>query len=184
MAGHEPEGGIMRGLRIAARGVLLALAVAAAVLLAAPAYGATVFVEVSPSTAQAGTRVHVRASCDDPTDRQAVVQSDAFGRLIVMREQDRVLSTASPSGDVLVGSVVIPGSKAPGTYSVNLECENGRTASTTLTVSNMTQPTVGPATGAGGTAGLSLGTLLLAGGVTMIAVGAGLGLFGARRRRG
>lgn len=179
----------MRGLRVAARAGLLGIAVAAAVLLAAPASAANVFVEVTPGTAQAGTRVHVRASCDDPRDRQAIVQSDAFGRLIVMREQDRVLSTASPSGDnVLVGSVVIPGNKAPGTYGVNLQCENGNTASTTLTVVamtvSMTQPTQGPATGGGGTAGLSLGPLLLAGGVTMIALGAGLGLFGARRHRG
>lgn len=175
----------MRGLRIAGRGVLVALAVAAAVLLAVPAYAANVFVEVTPSTAQAGTRVSIRASCDDPRDRQAIVQSDAFGRVVVMREQDRILSTASPSGaNVLTGSVVIPGNKQPGNFSVNLQCENGNTATTTLTVVSMTQPTVGPATGGGGTAGLSLGPLLLAGGVTMIAIGAGLGLFGVRRRRG
>jgi hypothetical protein len=173
----------MRGLRMAGRSVVVVLAVAAAVLMAAPAYATNVFVEVTPGTAQAGTRVHIRASCDDPSDRQAIVQSDAFGRVIVMREQDRVLSTASPSGNVLVGSVVIPGSKAPGTYSVNLQCENGNTATTTLTVVSMTQPTQGPATGGGGTAGLSLGSLILAGGVALVAIGAGLGLFGARRNR-
>lgn len=174
----------MRGLRQVGRGAAVALAVVAAVLLAAPAYAGNAFVEVSPSTAQAGTRVNIRASCDNPNDRQAIVQSDAFGRVIVMRPQDRILSSASPGGQgVLTGSVVIPGSKEPGTYGVNLECDNGNTASTTLTVVNMSQPTRGPATGGGGTAGLPLGPLILAGGVTMIALGAGLGLVGIRRKR-
>jgi hypothetical protein len=174
----------MRGLHVIGRGGTLILAVVAAVLLAGPAYAANVFVEVSPSTATAGTRVNLRANCDDPTDRQAIVQSDAFGRVVVMREQDRILSTASPTGEgVLTGSVVIPGSKDPGTYQVTLECDNGNTASTTLTVANMTQPTRGPATGGGGTAGLGVGPLILAGGVTMIALGAGLGVVGFRRRR-
>jgi hypothetical protein len=177
----------MRGLHTIGRAALVALAVTAAVLLAAPAAAASsVFVEVIPNTAPAGSRIEVRASCDDPGDSTARVHSEAFGTLMVMREQDRILSTASPTGnDVLTGKITIPGSKASGPYEVKLECENGNTATTTLTVTgtNMSQPTKGPATGAGGTAGLSLGPLILAGGVTMIALGAGLGLVGARRRR-
>jgi hypothetical protein len=174
----------MRGLHAIGRSGIPILALVAAVLLAGPAYAANVFVEVSPSTATAGSRVNIRANCNDPTDRQAIVQSDAFGRVVVMREQDRILSTASPTGDgVLTGSVVIPGSKEPGTFQVNLECGNGNTASTTLTVVSMSQPTRGPATGGGGTAGFGVGPLILAGGVTMIALGAGLGLLGVRRKR-
>lgn len=167
------------------RGVAIVLAVVAAVLLAGPAYAQNVFVQVDPSTAPAGSRVNVSANCDDPTDRQAIVQSDAFGRLVVMRNEDRILASPSPNGGdgILTGSVVIPGSKAAGDYTVTLECNNGNTATTTLTVTNMSQPTKGPATGGGGTAGIGLGPLILAGGVTMIALGAGLGLVGVRRKR-
>jgi hypothetical protein len=174
----------MRGPHTFGRGAAVVLAALAAVLIAGPAYAANVFVEVSPGTAPAGTRVNLRASCDDPTDRQAIVQSDAFGRVVVMRNEDRILASPSPNADgVLTGSVVIPGSKEAGTYEVTLECENNNSATTTLTVVNMSQPTRGPATGGGGTAGLGVGPLILAGGVTMIALGAGLGLVGVRRRR-
>jgi hypothetical protein len=174
----------MRGLRTVGRGVAVVFAVSAATLLAAPAYAQNVFVEVDPNTAPAGSRVNVTANCDDPTARQAIVQSDAFGRLVVMRNQDRILASPSPSANgLLTGSVVIPGSKAPGTFTVTLECGNGNRATTTLTVVNMSQPTRGPATGGGGMAGIGLGPLVLAGGVTMIALGAGLGLIGVRRRR-
>ncbi|HEX2773624.1 MAG TPA: hypothetical protein VHN18_14505 [Micromonosporaceae bacterium] len=175
----------MRGLHTIGRGTAVVLAVVIAVLLAGPAYATNVFVQVDPSTAPAGSRINVSANCDDPTDRQAIVQSDAFGRLVVMRNEDRILSSPSPNGGdgVLTGSVVIPGSKAAGDYPVTLECENGNTATTTLTVVNMGQPTRGPATGGGGTAGVGVGPLILAGGITLIALGAGLGLVGVRRRR-
>lgn len=176
----------MRGLHTIGRGSAVVLAVLTTMLLAGPAHSAAnAFVEVNPSTAPAGSRINVSASCDDPTDRQAIVESDAFGRLVVMRNDDRILSSPSPTADgVLTGSVVIPGSKAAGDYLVTLtNCENGNTATTTLTVVNMSQPTRGPATGGGGTAGIGLGPLILAGGVTLIALGAGLGLVGVRRKR-
>ena len=114
----------------------------------------------------AGGRINVSANCDDPSDRQAIVQSEAFGRLVVMRNEDRIFSSPSQNGGdgILTGSVVIPGSKAAGDYAVTLECNNRNTATTTLTVINMSQPTKGPATGGGGMAGIALGPLILAGG--------------------
>ena len=173
----------MRGLRLAGRAASTAAVLGCAVLLGAgPALAANTFVEVTPDTAQAGNRVNIRASCDGANDRQAQVHSDAFGRVILLPEGDRIL--ASPSGqELLVGSVVIPGNKKPGAYAVNLECANGNTANTTLTVVNMTQPTQGPAAGGGGTAGRGLGPLVLAGGLTTVALGAGLGMLRSRRRR-
>lgn len=178
----------MRGLRLVGHAVSAGAAAATlgcAVLLGAgPALAANAFVEVTPDTAQAGTRVNLRASCDGANDRQAQVQSDAFGRVILMPERDRILASPSAGQGLLVGSVVIPGNKKPGTYAVNLECSNGNTASTTLTVVNMTQPTQGPATGGGGTAGRGMGPLMLAGGFATVLIGAGLGMLGLRRRRG
>jgi hypothetical protein len=161
-------------------GRLLVTAACAAVLVGAPAAVATgpaaagtnTFVEVTPSTAQAGTRVNLRASCDNGNNQQATVTSDAFGRIVVR-----------PDNGFLTGSVTIPGNRAPGSYAVNLNCPNGNTANTTLHVVNMSQGTQGPAAGAGGTAGGSAGFLALVGGVGIMAVGAGIGLLSLRRRR-
>ncbi|MGI5215978.1 hypothetical protein [Plantactinospora sp. CA-290183] len=134
--------------------------------------GPNTFVEVTPNTAQSGSRVNIRASCDGGNNQQATVHSDAFGRVIVR-----------PNNGFLTGSVTIPGSKAPGSYGVNLECQNGNTATTTLTVVNMSQGSQGPAAGGGGTANGLGGTLILAGGLGILVLGATFGLFGSRRRR-
>ncbi|MEV0004113.1 hypothetical protein AB0H28_17755 [Micromonospora sp. NPDC050980] len=148
--------------------------VAAFVLTTAPPAraGESVFIEVTPNSVQAGSRVNLRAGCDNNNDRQAQVTSDAFGR-VVLRSNNGFLT----------GSVTVPGNKAAGDYPVNLDCANGATASTMLTVLNMSQPSKGPATGGGGTAGGGRGTgsLLLVGGLVAVAVVAGVG---ARRRSG
>jgi hypothetical protein len=154
--------------------------------------GENVFVEVRPSTVQAGSRVDIRASCDRNNDRQAEVTSDAFGRVVLRPHDDRLGSdpNAPNSGDrtdsgFLTGAVTVPGGTDPGDYPVELRCANGNRASTVLTVLNMTQPSKGPATGGGGTAGgRGTGSLLLIGGLVTVAVMAGLGIFGGRRRPG
>ncbi|WP_230393321.1 hypothetical protein [Plantactinospora alkalitolerans] len=134
--------------------------------------GANTFVEVTPNTAQVGSRVNLRASCENGNNQQATVQSEAFGRVMLR-----------PDNGFLTGSVTIPGNKAPGPYAVNLSCQNGNTATTTLTVVNMSQGSQGPATGGGGTAGGPGGALILAGGIGVIALGLGFGLAGRNRRR-
>jgi len=139
----------------------------------APAWaGPNTFVEVTPNTAQVGTRVNIRASCDNANNQQATVLSDAFGRVIVR-----------PDNGFLTGAVTIPGDKAPGPYAVNLNCPNNERATTTLTVVNMGQGSKGPATGGGGTAGGLAGPLILAGGLGIVALGAGFGLRGRQRSR-
>ncbi|MDG4829111.1 hypothetical protein O7627_07305 [Solwaraspora sp. WMMD1047] len=130
------------------------------------------FVEVTPSTAQAGARVSLRANCDNSNTEQATVDSDAFGRVILR-----------PDNGFLTGAVTIPGSRAPGSYGVNLKCQNGSTATTTLTVVNMSKPSQGPATGGGGTAGGGLSPFALAGGAGVLALVGGLWLVGMRRAR-
>ncbi len=133
--------------------------------------GENVFVEVTPNPAQAGTRVSIRASCDNANNRQAEVNSDAFGRVMLR-----------PDNGFLTGAVTIPSNKPAGDFPVDLRCANGQTASTVLTVLNMAQPSKGPATGGGGTAGgRGVGSLLLIGGLVAVAVAAGAG---GRRRTG
>ncbi|MEU5938596.1 hypothetical protein ABZ807_05310 [Micromonospora sp. NPDC047548] len=155
---------------------MFALVAAFVLATAAPARaGENTFVEVTPNTAQAGTRVNIRASCDNANNQQATVQSDAFGRVVLR-----------PNNGFLTGAVTIPGNKQPGDFPVDLRCANGNTASTMLTVLNMAQPSKGPATGGGGTAAdRGAGSLLLVGGLAVVAVVAGLGVFrGGRRRAG
>ncbi len=166
----------MRGLvaRRALSAVLSVLGLVAAFVLmtVSPARaGENVFVEVTPNPAQAGTRVSIRASCGNANNRQAEVKSDAFGRVMLR-----------PDNGFLTGAATIPGNKQAGDFPVDLRCANGNTASTVLTVLNMAQPSKGPATGGGGTAGgRGAGSLLLVGGLVAVAVVAGVG---ARRRTG
>ncbi|MFD0823860.1 hypothetical protein ACFQ0D_37305, partial [Micromonospora zhanjiangensis] len=110
-------------------------------------------IEVTPSTVEPGTRVDLRADCADGNNRQASAESDAFGRVVLR-----------PGNGALTGSVTVPGNKQPGTYQVNLTCQNGNNASTNLIVVNMSKPSQGPATGGGGTAGGMSGPLVIAGG--------------------
>ncbi len=157
----------MRGQRVLA---MLALVAAFVLVGAGPVRaGENTFVEVTPNPAQAGSRVDIRASCDNTNERQATVHSDAFGRVVLR-----------PDNGFLNGQVTIPGSKEPGDYRVDLRCDNGGTAHTTLTVLNMQQPTKGPATGGGGTAG-GTGSYLLIGGVVAVGLAVGFGFFGNRR---
>lgn len=166
----------MRGLvaRRALSAVLSVLGLVAAFVLMTVGpvrAGENIFVEVTPNPAQAGTRVNIRASCDNANNRQAEVNSDAFGRVVLR-----------PNNGFLTGAVTIPGNKQAGDFQVDLNCANGKTASTVLTVLNMAQPSKGPATGGGGTAGgRGTGSLLLVGGLVAVAVVAGVS---ARRRTG
>jgi hypothetical protein len=148
--------------------------VAAFVLMSvAPARaGDNTFVEVTPNSAPAGSRVNIKASCDNDNNRQATVHSDAFGRVML-----------KPDNGFLTGSVTIPSNKEAGDFPVDLRCENGQTASTMLTVLNMASPSKGPATGGGGTAGgRGTGSLLVLGGVAMVVAAVALGMGGRRRR--
>ncbi|WP_175440245.1 hypothetical protein [Micromonospora nigra] len=134
--------------------------------------GDETFIEVTPNSAQAGTRVNLRASCDNVNDKQAEVTSEAFDRVFLR-----------PENGFLTGSVTIPGDRPAGSYPVNLRCDNGNTDSTTLTVLNMEQPSKGPATGGGGTAG-GTGSVLLLGGAGLVVATVVFGLVSSRRRAG
>ncbi|KOX10962.1 MULTISPECIES: hypothetical protein [Micromonospora] len=154
---------------------MLGLVGAFVLLSVAPARaGENTFIEVTPNSVQAGSRVSIKASCDNNNDRQANVHSDAFGHVMLR-----------PDNGFLKGEVTVPANKQPGDYPVDLKCQNNQTASTMLTVLNMASPSKGPATGGGGTAGgRGTGSMLVLGGVAVVGVAVALGMAGSRRRTG
>ncbi|MET7968185.1 hypothetical protein [Micromonospora sp. NPDC005305] len=129
-----------------------------------------IFVEVTPSTVEAGFLVGIRASCRD-NSVPATVVSDAFGRIQV--QPQRGLLTASP---------MVRERTRPGNYRVKLECPGGQTASTMLQVVKRVQPSRGPATGFGGTAGSGVGGLLVPVGLALTVAGAVVGVVASRRQ--
>ncbi|MFY1693611.1 hypothetical protein [Plantactinospora sp. WMMB782] len=155
------------GRRIAVLcGVPLALLLAAP----APARAADVFVQVNPSTVEAGFMVGIKASCRTNT-QPATVESPAFGSV-----------TVQPQAGFLTAVAAVPESARADTYRVRLSCPDGGSASTRLMVVGPTRPQRGPATGFGGTAGDDPGRLLVTGGLASTVLGAVLGLVAIRRR--
>lgn len=138
------------------------------------------FVEVNPSTVEAGYIVGLRASCtaadDDPPEdtEPAIVESSAFGEV-----------TVKPQFGYLTGAVTIPADTRARSYRVVLDCPGlfSGTASTTLNVVTGNRPSRGPATGFGGTAGDDNSSLVLGGGVLTLAAGLVLAVLTVRRRR-
>ncbi|MBB5869860.1 hypothetical protein F4553_003239 [Allocatelliglobosispora scoriae] len=163
----------MRAYKIATRIAAAALAAGGSTLLfgAAPARADTVFIEVNPSTINAGFSVSLRASCGS-TVNPATAKSDAFGVITLMAEKN-----------FLIGTATIPSDTKPHGYPVKLTCASGSTAITTLWVINPTKPTKGPNTGGGALAHQGNGPLVLGGSIAAICAGLGLGIVTLRRRR-
>lgn len=150
---------------------LLLPAVAALLLTGAPARAADVFIQVNPSTVEAGFLVGIKASCTDNT-MPATAESEAFGTV-----------TLQPQGGQLTAAAMVPAQTRAGPYRVRLNCPDGRSATTMLNVVNAKRPTRGPATGFGGAAGGDgMGGWLLGGGLAATALGAVLGVVTLRRR--
>ncbi|WP_422774320.1 hypothetical protein ACN28C_16510 [Plantactinospora sp. WMMC1484] len=137
---------------------------------AAPAHAADIFVQVNPSTVEAGYMVGIKASCRTNT-QPATVESEAFGSV-----------TVQPQAGFLTAVAQVPESTRADTYRVRLSCPDGASGSTRLMVVGATRPHRGPATGFGGSAGDDPAGLLVAGGVASTTLGAVLGLVVLRRR--
>lgn len=152
-------------LRVAAGATAL---VVAALTAPSPAHAEGVFVEVNPSTIQAGFQVAIRASCGDALNN-AKVHSAAFGTV-----------TVEPLNSYLIAAATVPEHKKAGGYNVKLTCPSRQTATTTLWVVNHDSPEHGPNTGGGALA--DNGGTLIGGGAAV--VGLGLGLLLLMRRRG
>jgi hypothetical protein len=130
------------------------------------------FVEVNPSTVEAGFIIGIRASCPDNT-RSAQVESRAFGEVAVHPQYGFLTAAATVRSDIDAQS-----------YRVILDCPDTLLgASTTLVVVVGNRPSRGPATGFGGMAGKNDGTTLLTGGAIALVAGLALAVVTLRRRR-
>ena len=130
------------------------------------------FVEVNPSTVEAGFIVGIRASCPDNT-RPAEVESRAFGEVVVHPQFGFLTAAATVRSDLNAQS-----------YRVILDCPDTLLgAGTNLEVVVGNRPSQGPATGFGGMAGKNDGTTLLTGGAIALAAGLALAVITLRRRR-
>ena len=130
------------------------------------------FVEVNPSTVEAGFIIGIRASCPDNT-RPAEVESRAFGEVVVHPQYGFLTAAVTVRSDINAQS-----------YRVILDCPDTLLgASTTLEVVVGNRPSRGPATGFGGMAGKNDGTTLLTGGAIALAAGLVLAVVTLRRRR-
>ncbi|MEJ3744516.1 hypothetical protein WEI85_14615 [Actinomycetes bacterium KLBMP 9797] len=137
-----------------------------------PARADGAWVEVNPSSIQAGYKVGIRGSCQENLN-DATAKSDAFGEVKM-----------APQQGFVVAAVTVPPDTNPRGYTVKLSCANGSTATTTMYVIGMDHPSKGPATGGGGTAGGDTGPLMLTGGgLAALATAGVLGVLALRRRR-
>lgn len=156
-------------LRTAAVG---AVAGGAVLAVTGPAYAAGEWVEVKPSTIQAGFSVTVTANCGDNL-KPAKIRSEAFGEQLAL-----------PRNGLLVTEMTVPGDKRPATFTVTVTCPSGRMAATKLHVLAMSAPPRGPDTGGGGLAnGTGPGEGLLVAGLATLVAGGVLGFVRMRRRR-
>lgn len=152
-------------------GVTVALAVAA-VLAAAPAYGANASISISPSTVSPGGSVHISGSIPVkkcPASDSATVTSEAS---LFPPDGFGPSATRDSNGQFAL-DYTVPTSTAPGTYSVGLRCGGGNVGvEASLTVA----PTGGPATGAGGSAPSSSSFWTLMAGACFLLAGVGVAL--------
>ncbi|MFK3984064.1 hypothetical protein ACI2K4_27305 [Micromonospora sp. NPDC050397] len=148
------------------------LALSGVLLTPAPALAGDVYVQVTPTTVEAGHMIGIRASCSDNTE-PATVESPAFGTV-----------TAQPQDGLLTAAALVPEGTQADRFRVRLNCPDGRNASTNLNVVAGGWPKRGPATGFGGSAGPDTGDLLLGGGIAVTLLGAVLGMVALRRRNG
>jgi hypothetical protein len=152
-------------------GVIVALALAA-VLAAAPAYGANASISVSPSTVSPGGSVHISGSIPVkkcPASDSATVTSEAS---LFPPDGFGPSATRDSNGQFAL-DYSVPTSTAPGTYSVGLRCGGGNVGvEASLTVA----PTGGPATGAGGAAPSSSSFSTLMAGACFLLAGVGVAL--------
>jgi hypothetical protein len=146
-----------------------------AILGAAPAYGASASISVSPPAAPAGSTVHISGSIPVkkcPASDGATITSDSA---LFPPDGFGPTATRNSQGAFAV-DYTVPTSTPPGSYTLGLRCGGGNVGvSAILTVS----PAGGPETGAGGSAHHSASTWTAVGVVCLLLAAI---LFGLRRR--
>ena len=143
-------------------------------------------VDITPNPATAGTRTTFAVNCSSLTAAGPASSATLIGTTLGLPEH--IPMQPSTHSNEFVTAVVLPASIKAGSYQPDIDCSNGVTASSTLTVS----PGGAPATGDGTTATATAtdGTLTAAGfglaglGVLAAALLAGRRLLGRHRPAG
>jgi hypothetical protein len=150
--------------------------------MSAPASAATVgqpgsaVAFASPSTVTAGTAVTFQVTCGSLQATSATL----FGTTLGLPQQ--IPMTKGSNGDVFAVTVTLPSTIRPGTFTPDIDCSDGSSATATLHVTAM--PSGGGAETGDGTTSTATDTGLSAGGLALIAVGAVVGGIALRRRSG
>jgi hypothetical protein len=127
-----------------------------------------------PDSASPGSHVTFQVFCATLDTSSATF----FGTTIGLPE--RIPMDKEPASGVFSLTVTLPRSIAPGSYAPEMDCSDGSTATTTLTVTTM--PARGGAATGDGTTSTQTNTGLAAGGLALIAAGAAVGGIALRRR--
>jgi hypothetical protein len=160
-------------MRTSVPAALAAFVLSLPVLLlgAAPAQAASIFLEVTPSTARPGDQVGLRAGCTDNL-KPATVTGGPLGKV-----------TVQPNFGLLTATTKVPTNAKIGDYPLTLTCPDNLKATAVLHVVAKVEPTRGPATGGGGTAPGRSAPMLIGGGLAAIVAGLVLAVSTMRRRR-
>ena len=136
-------------------------------------------VNIFPNPSAPGTSTTFQVNCASGTAAGPATSATLFGSSLGLANQIPM----QPGGqtNVFVTTVVLPTDIAPGSYNPDIDCNNGVSASATLTVNAVPGPA--PPTGDGTTSTATNGTLTDAG-LGLLGVGAVVGGVVLRRRTG
>ncbi len=143
--------------RLAAVAALISALAGPVLGSATAASGSTAPVGITPNPSTAGTRTTFAVNCSSLTASGPASSATLIGTTLGLPEH--IPMQASTHSNEFVTTVLLPASIKAGSYQPDIDCSNGVTASSTLTVS----PGGAPATGDGSTATATGGPLTAAG---------------------
>ncbi len=130
---------------------------------------------VDPSSVTPGSSVTFQVFCASLDTASATLA----GATLSLPEQ--IPMDKESAAGVFSATVTLPSSIRPATYTVNMDCSDGSSATATLTVTTLPKRGVGVQTG-DGTTSTQTNTGLAAGGLALAGVGVMTGLVALRRR--
>jgi hypothetical protein len=143
--------------RLAASAALLCALAGPVLGPATAASGSSSPVDITPNPAAAGTRTTFAVNCSSLTAAGPASSATLIGTTLGLPAH--IPMQPGTHSNEFVTTVLLPASIKAGSYQPDIDCSNGVTASSTLTVS----PGGAPATGDGSTATATDGTLTAAG---------------------
>jgi len=165
-------GVVLLGSAAAGAGILVAAVPAQAAATNPPGGGATA--SVDPSTATPGSSVTFQVFCASLDTASATL----FGETLGLPEQ--IPMDKESGAGVFSATITLPNHIRPGTYTPDMDCSDGSSATATLTVTAIPRPG-GVQTG-DGTTSTATNTGLATGGLALAGVGVLTGSIGLRRR--